>query len=100
MKEGKEVLKTKGRDDKEEKLDNLEQRWDNVCQLLVARQQKLEEAEEKLAQFSHQLSVIKAQMSKLAIPFLDITEHVHGDVDTVRELLETHTVSNTSVYYM
>ena len=89
-KEGNELLKTKRWDDKEKKLDALKQKWENMCQLSVARQHKLEEAGEKLEQFYTEL---KVWTSKL--PSLDSTERVHGDVDTVRGLLENHTVSTS-----
>ena len=95
IKEGQELLKTKRWDDKEKKLDALKQKWYNVCQLSVARQQKLEEAREKLEQFHTEL---KVQMSKRLS--LDSTERVHGDVDTVRELLETHTVSTSLAQFI
>ena len=87
MKQGKELLKTKRWDDKENKLDALKQKWENACQLSVARQQKLEEAREKLEQFYTEL---KVQRSKL--PSLDSTERVHGDIDALRKQLEAHTV--------
>ena len=97
VKEGKELMKTKTGEAKsvlERKLSDLKQDWDNVCQLSVARQQKLEEAGKKLRQFEAQLNPMKAWMTKI-LPFLDNTEPVHGDIDTVRELLESHSVSNT-----
>ena len=77
--EGKSVLKRK--------LSDLKQDWDNVCQLSVTQQQKLEEAEKKLRQFEAQLNPVKPKLS----PFLDKTEPVHDDVDTVTE---AHSVSN------
>ena len=92
MKEGKVLMKNTRGDGKEKELEELKQEWENVSQLSVARQRKLEEAGKTLEQFYTQLSLMKEQMSNL--PFLDITERVHGDVDTVTELLEDHTVRN------
>ena len=88
-------MKTKRLNDKEEKLDALKQKWENACQLSVVRQQKLEEAKEKLEQFYTEL---KVQRSKL--PSLDSSEHVHGDVDTLRKLLESHTVRYTIDHFL
>ena len=94
MKEGNELMKSKtkeGRVSLRRKLADLKQDWEVVCNLSVTRQQELQEIERKMHQFEDHLKPVKAWLVKL-LPSLDSTEPVHGDFDTVSELLELHTV--------
>ena len=56
MKAGKELMKTKQGDDKnvlKSKLADLEQEWEGVCQMSVARQQKLDNALKKVCNIKY-----------------------------------------------
>ena len=94
MKEGMELLKSKTKEGKislKRKLSDLKQEWESVCNLSVTRQQELQEIERKIQEFETHLNPIKSWIIKL-LPSLDSTEPVHGDFDTVSELLDLHTV--------
>ena len=56
MKAGKELMKTKQGDDKnvlKSKLADLEQEWEGVCQMSVARQKKLDNALKKVCNIKY-----------------------------------------------
>jgi DNA repair exonuclease SbcCD ATPase subunit len=92
MKAGRELMKSKGGDDRnilKRKLADMEQEWQGVCQLCQNRQVKLEDALKKVRQFESLVHPFKSWMTKV-IPTLDQSDPVHGDIATVHELITSH----------
>lgn len=99
LKEGKELVKSKKAEGKavlKRKLIDLKCEWESVCNLSVARQQKLEETVKKMHLFGSHLKPMKEWISELLLTH-ESKEPVYGDIDTVSDLLMSHTVRNTCI---
>ncbi|KAH3698995.1 hypothetical protein DPMN_073941 [Dreissena polymorpha] len=70
-------------------LSDLKHRWNNVCGKSVDRQRKLEEALLFSGQFSDALQALLDWLAKVE-PGLGEDQMVHGDIDTVNNLVEEH----------
>ncbi|XP_022692769.1 microtubule-actin cross-linking factor 1-like isoform X2 [Varroa jacobsoni] len=70
-------------------LDDLKDKWNRVCAKAVDKQRKLEEALLFSGQFKDAVQALIDWLDK-SIPTLDPNERVHGDLDTVNNLIEQH----------
>ena len=94
-KAGKLLMKHKTGDDRvvlKKKLQDLEREWEEVCQVSVERQDRLEQAYKHIGQFRSHVIPLKSWMTKV-LPMLDESEPVHGDIDTTDALMTAHSVS-------
>ena len=88
-------MKHKTGDDRvvlKKKLQDLEREWEEVCQVSVERQDRLEQAYKHIGQFRSHLVPLRSWMTKV-LPMLDDSEPVHGDIDTTDALMTAHSVS-------
>ena len=94
-KAGKLLMKHKTGDDRvvlKKKLQDLEREWEEVCQVSVERQDRLEQAYKHIGQFRSHVIPLRSWMTKV-LPMLDESEPVHGDIDTTDALMTAHSVS-------
>ncbi|OWF34915.1 Dystonin [Mizuhopecten yessoensis] len=70
-------------------LTELKAQWNNLCGKSVDRQRKLEEALLFSGQFTEALQALLDWLGKVE-PMLGEDQPVHGDIDTVNNLLEAH----------
>ena len=88
-------MKHKTGDDRvvlKKKLQDLEREWEEVCQVSVERQDRLEQAYKQIGQFRSHVIPLRSWMTKV-LPMLDESEPVHGDIDTTDALMTAHSVS-------
>ena len=111
-KAGKQLLSQKTGEDGEslkKKLEDLEQKWSDVCMLSADWQQKLEKTRVELSkhavcymvyrdccvctteQFNVLWGPLQKWLAKVA-PRLSVSEPVYGNRDTVERLIESHQV--------
>ena len=76
-------------------LHDLKNKWNTVCGLSIDRQRKLEEALLFSGQFNDALEALLDWLAKVE-PGLAEDQMVHGDIDTVNNLVEEHKVSGIS----
>ncbi|XP_065889965.1 microtubule-actin cross-linking factor 1-like isoform X3 [Dysidea avara] len=91
-KAGKQLLSQKTGEDGEslkKKLEDLEQKWSDVCMLSADWQQKLEKTRVELKQFNVLWGPLQKWLAKVA-PRLSVSEPVYGNRDTVERLIESH----------
>ena len=81
-----------GDDCVKKKLQDLERQWEEICQMSVERQDRLEEAYKLIRQFQSHLTPLWSWMTEV-LPMLDDSEPVHGDVDTTDAFMTAHSVS-------
>ena len=100
----------------QKKLDELEQKWNEVCQFSANWQQKLESTRDELSkatcrQYVHHVLVYvpTGQFNVLIVPLqkflakvtprLSASEPVYGNKDTVDRLIESHQVTIVTRVY-
>ena len=72
-------------------LTDLKDKWDLVCGKSVDRQRKLEEALLYSGQFKDALQALLEWLYQVE-PILSDDNPVHGDIDTVMNMMEAHKV--------
>ena len=90
-----------GDDCVKKKLQDLERKWEEVCQMSVERQDRLEQAYKLIGQFQSHLTPLRSWMTEVlpmswmteVLPMLNDSEPVHGDVDTTDAFMTAHSVS-------